>query len=271
MAKASLILSFYNKIEPLKLVLASLELQSEPDFEVIIADDGSKPEVVDELKALMAVSELSIKHCWHADEGWRKNKILNKALRETTADYFIFVDSDCLLHRHFVKEHLRYREASTVLAGRRVNLSERITRKLTPERIRAGYLNKILFDSLPDIITGKMKDFEQGFYLANTGVGDWLNRKDKGLLGSNFSISREDMFGVNGFDERFVHPAAGEDTDLERRLRRNGVTVNTVRNRAIQYHLYHEKLPRSEARLEFLKANDEASITYTPFGIEQDE
>ena len=37
---ASVIISVYNNIEALRLVLKSLELQSVTDFEVIIADDG---------------------------------------------------------------------------------------------------------------------------------------------------------------------------------------------------------------------------------------
>ncbi len=270
MAKATLILSFYNKIDVLKLVLTSLELQSEKDFEIILADDGSRNDVVDDLKSLIEESPNIIKHCWHADTGWRKNKILNQAVRESLSDYFIFVDGDCLLHEKFVAEHLKYSEKGVVLTGRRVNLSKRATVKLTDTSIRSGYLGKpILLDSFYDNIKGNGKFFEHGFYFGSSKFGTWLNRKDKGILGSNFSLNREDFYAVNGFDERFTHPAVGEDTDIEHRLIRNGCRIQTVRNRAIQYHIYHKELPREEARLKLLHENDQGEVTFTPYGIIQ--
>ncbi|MEE1258562.1 MAG: galactosyltransferase-related protein [Paludibacteraceae bacterium] len=44
-----------------------------------------------------------------------------------------------------------------------------------------------------------------------------------GLLGCNFGIYKSDLLKVNGFDERFLAPATGEDTDLEARLARIGI------------------------------------------------
>ncbi|MHB8336741.1 MAG: glycosyltransferase, partial [Ignavibacteriaceae bacterium] len=52
MVKASVILSFYNKIDYLKLVLAGFERQTFNDFEVIIADDGSSGEVISGIENL---------------------------------------------------------------------------------------------------------------------------------------------------------------------------------------------------------------------------
>ncbi len=147
-------------------------------------------------------------------------------------------------------------------------MSEKISKKLSITSIEKGYLGKkLLQEMLPDVIRGKGKDLEQGLYLGDTKIGTWLNRKDKGILGSNFSLSREDLYAVNGFDERFAHPAVGEDTDIEHRLQRNGCQVKTIRNRAIQYHIFHKELPREEERLKFLVENDEAQITFTPHGI----
>ena len=272
MAKATVILSFYNKIEVLKLVLASLELQSENDFEVIIADDGSGEEVVKLIKSYITDSTLFIKHCWHTDNGWMKNKILNQAVVEASSEYFIFVDADCLLHKHFVREHLKYAEDNIILTGRRVNLSNRVSNKLSIERIKKGYLgSSIALDLLLDLPSGEVKDWEQGPYLGSSVLADWLNRKKKGILGSNFSIHKQNFYDVNGFDERFEYPAAGEDSDIENRLLRNGCKVKTVRNRAIQYHIFHQELARPEHRLKYLHENDEKELIYTPHGIVQDK
>ena len=88
------------------MVLASLESQSHDDFEVIIADDGSSSENVSKLKQLVNSSSLAIHHIWQEDKGFRKTKILNRAVSKTNSDYLIFIDTDCLLHKEFIKEHV---------------------------------------------------------------------------------------------------------------------------------------------------------------------
>ena len=72
---------------------------------------------------------------------------------------------------------------------------------------------------------------------------------------------------MNGFDERFDQPAYGEDTDLEARLRRNGIQFLGIRNQAIQYHLYHKQLPRPDSNRIIFEENNKLQVTFTPFGI----
>ena len=99
MTGASVIISFYNKIDYLKAVLAGFERQTHKEFEILIADDGSKASVVDEVKKIIATSPLTIKHVWHADNGWQKNKILNRAIKRSKYAYLIFIDGDCIPHK----------------------------------------------------------------------------------------------------------------------------------------------------------------------------
>ena len=80
MVKTSVIAAFYNNINYLKLVLAGFERQTEKDFELIIADDGSREEVVKEIESIASNYSFLIKHTWHPDKGFRKNKILNQAI-----------------------------------------------------------------------------------------------------------------------------------------------------------------------------------------------
>jgi glycosyltransferase involved in cell wall biosynthesis len=114
---ATIIISFYNKIDWLKLVLAGLKRQSNQNFEVIISDDGSKPEVVQEIKRISSSYPFPVRHNWHEDNGWQKNIILNKSVVEAKSEYLIFIDGDCIPHRHFVREHLNHKTHNTILAG----------------------------------------------------------------------------------------------------------------------------------------------------------
>src|SRR5262245_11113421 len=93
--QATVIISVYNRIDFLKLVLSGLERQTFTDFEVIISDDGSGEAFVTELNHIIADSNLDITHNWHEDNGFRKNKILNSSVIKAKADYLIFLDGDC--------------------------------------------------------------------------------------------------------------------------------------------------------------------------------
>ena len=269
--EVSLILSIYNKIDVLKLVLSSLEMQSKMNFEVILSDDGSRKESVAEINQLTNAYSFKIKHVWHEDTGWNKNAILNQAIIASETPYLIFVDGDCLLHHKFIEEHFINIQPKTILAGRRVNLSERVSAKLSADLIARGYLRgPIVRDSLFDSLKSKARDAEQGIYITNPYIKKYLNRKEKGVLGSNFSVSKDDLLAVNGFDERFKYPAAGEDSDISARLKRNGLAVKTIRNQAIQFHMYHKELPREKKRLVFFEENNAKEVTYTPFGINKE-
>ena len=167
MPKVSVIISFYNRIDYLKLVLAGFERQTFRDIEIIIADDGSKEEIVKEIEKLSLKVSFPLLHLWHEDKGFRKNKILNRAITEANSDYLIFIDGDCVPHREFVREHYDYRNENNCLTGRRVNLSEKFTNKLNETDIKNGYLEKSLHLMISDGLFGKSDYVERGFYVQN--------------------------------------------------------------------------------------------------------
>jgi glycosyltransferase involved in cell wall biosynthesis len=266
--EASVILTFYNKIEVLKLVLAGFERQSFKNFEIIIADDGSNNKVVSELQEIMQRSSLQINHIWHPDQGWQKNIIMNKAIVAAKSEYILFTDGDCIPHRHFVKEHLLAKEKNYVLTGRRVLLSERVSNFLTVSKVSHGFLEKILFPwMLYDRLFGKGQFVENAIYFKSSWIRKRINKKDRGLLGSNFSLHKADMLAVNGFDERYRSPYVGEDTDLDFRLRLNGCNYRHLKHMAIQYHFYHRRLEFSDANYSILNENKKRKTGYTPYGI----
>ena len=265
---ASLVVSFYNKIGYLKMILAALERQSFADFEVIIADDGSRQEVVNEIQEIIRTSPLRIQHIWHEDKGFRKTKILNEAIRQSRSSYLIFIDGDCIPHRKFVEEHYLNRKAHVLLAGRRVYLSEKLSARLSEAKIKNGYLDgRFLIELLVDGIFGKSSHVIKGFYVKHKGLRTFLNRSMKGVLGSNFSVHKEDMEAINGFDERYEAPAVGEDTDIELRLGWNNVKISMVKNMAVQYHIYHKKLPRTDRNMEILALVMKERRPITPYGL----
>jgi glycosyltransferase involved in cell wall biosynthesis len=269
--KASIIISVYNRFDFLELVLAGLETQTEQDFEVIISDDGSNEAFVASLAALRANSPLRIQHKWHPDNGFLKNRILNVSIRSALGAQLIFLDGDCIPHPRFVEEHLIHGGLGRCLAGRRIDISERLTRQLTPKRIREGVLQNpgTMLGQMVDFLSRRTFHFMNGLYVTNPLLRRYFNRKERGLLGANFSVMKTDMVAINGFDERYTAPTFGEDSDIDYRLRLNGVKIIPVLNIAVTYHCYHTLLPRPESSKALYEQVLRDAQAFTPYGLQQ--
>ena len=267
MIKASLIISFYNNVDYLKLIAAGLERQSFRDFEIILADDGSNQESIEEIEKLSSKLTFPVKHVWQEDKRFRKNRILNKAVLASSSDYIIFIDGDCVPHSQFIREHFEHKKEGTCFTGRRVNLSPKITSLLTESNIKNGWLEKRLLFLVIDGLLGKSYDVEKGFYTSNPIIRNLLNMKERGILGCNFSLYKNDLLKINGFDERYECPSVGEDSDIQYRLELIGIKIKSLKYMAVQYHLYHERQHHPQENLDLFTQIKLAAIPFTPFGI----
>ncbi|MGB5530184.1 MAG: galactosyltransferase-related protein, partial [Ignavibacteriaceae bacterium] len=155
------------------------------------------------------------------------------------------------------------------LTGRRVNLSQKITNQLSEKNVREGYFEKNFLTLIKDGLFGESVDVEKGLYLKNKLLLKFFNRKSRGLLGCNFSLFKDDLLKINGFDERYEAPSIGEDSDVQYRLELSGVKIKSINHAAVQYHLYHklqERVPRNLELFEEVKKNGRA---FTPNGLKK--
>lgn len=241
MYKASVIISVYNNIDFLKLVLDSLQLQTEKDFEIIISEDGES----ETMKSFVESYPFSnvYQHLTQEDAGWQKNKALNNAIRNAKSDWLIFIDGDCVLHPRFVEMHVRYADEKLILAGKRVKLDKRNSEYLKNNfseaihKLQRILLRKLLFNK------GDVVFVEEGIFISPDGIFDFIPRirKANRLIGCNMSFSKKAIYTINGFDEAYKLPAVGEDTDLFWRFQAARFKVKSVRNLAVQYHLHHKE------------------------------
>ena len=271
-ASASVILATYNDRSILEWSLAAFARQSFTDFELIVADDGSSENYAPLLRKWAARFAREIVHVRHERRGFRKTRIQNRAVYVARSERLIFVDIDCLPQRNFVRNHMQFLVPAVALTGRRVH----IRREILPsaEEIYARGLNlrpmKLVFEWL----RGRARVIEHGFELPFL-----YESKNNGILGCNFSIMKEDFAAVNGFNEDF-EGRGGEDTDIDMRLRRNGVRVRCLRNKLIQYHLMHEvrvgtfesdqeRIARGAARGEIRAQKGVAEVREDEFTVER--
>ncbi len=234
----TLVVAVYNNSRALQFILTALTRQTFKKFEVIIADDGSGQAVADVVNRAKRTSQFCIKHLWHADKGWRKNTMLNYAIRESSTEYLVFIDGDCIPSEHFIEDHFANREKGKVLLGRRVEHGKRWADSLTIGKISSGEFEHYTLRDIIDAIEGTSVRLEHGIRVTNPFLRSFTE-KSTGILGCNFSTFKEHLFRVNGFDELYVGPGFGEDTDIFYRMNLTGVSGKSLRNLAIQYHLWH--------------------------------
>ncbi|MEW6511280.1 MAG: glycosyltransferase [Bacteroidota bacterium] len=256
----SLIAAVYNKPEILRLVIAALSRQLFTPFELIIADDGSGPGVADVVAWARRRYAFPIQHLWHEDKGWRKNTMMNNAIRAAQSDYLVFIDGDCLCSRQFLQDHWHEREEGRVLLGRRVETSERWSKALSLERVESGAFERVGLREILDGLAGRSLRVEDGIRIPSRFLRTILLRKARGMLGSNFSAFRNDLVAINGFDELYDGPGCGEDSDVYYRLSLHGIGGKSLRNLAVQYHIWHPLTKVSDAcwdRFEMVKKTSE--------------
>lgn len=265
--KLSIIISVYNNLRCLELIFESLKRQTFKDFEAIVSDDGSNAEFVAATKKLIEDAPFPAKHVWHEDRGWRKNETLNKSVLASEAEYLVFIDGDCIPHYRFLEEHFKYACKGEAVSGRRVRLSYEICEKLSPEKIRKGFLDNSILLALK--LIGKESHAENAVRIRR----EWLRKlliteRREGLFGCNFSLYKSDLMLVNGFDERFVLPGVGEDTDLEMRLRKINILPRSKKHLITVYHMKHKTNGIADPKnYDLLRENELSESAYTPYGI----
>src|SRR4051812_34909796 len=115
----SIIVTSYNQESTLRLLLASLDRQTNLNFEVLIADDGSTDETH---LVCQKTREFPLRLITQPDIGYRKSKIVNEAIRNAQGIYLIFLDGDVVLEKHFVEDHVSLKKLGHFVCGRRVDL-----------------------------------------------------------------------------------------------------------------------------------------------------
>jgi glycosyltransferase involved in cell wall biosynthesis len=239
----------YNRPHDLERVLAGYARQSFLHFEIVIADDGSGEETRQCIERARRDWRLNIRHVWHEDIGFRKCRILNRAIVETGADYLVFTDGDCIPHPQFVAGHVALARPGHFVSGGCVRLGEATTRAVTTADVLAGQV----FDA-----RWLQSHGESGLNLRKLllssppwhGLMNTLTTTRPTWNGHNSSTWREEALAVNGFDERLGY--GGLDREFGERLERCGMKGLQARYSLICLHLDH---PRPYRAREIMDAN----------------
>jgi GT2 family glycosyltransferase len=231
----------YNRPDALLSVLHGLAPQCESCHEVIIADDGSRPDTLAALQANLPKFRCSVRHVWHPDTGFTASHSRNMGVACSNAEYLVFLDGDCIPNPRFIEAHTALREGGHFVNGSRVLLNEYLTEKVltgTVDIRRAEWTQWLLWR-----LNGDVNKLTHLLHFPPAPFRTVSEFQWKRIRSCNFGVWRSDFVRVNGFDETF-EGWGHEDADLVLRLhnaglvRRNGFCATEV------YHLWHRENSR---------------------------
>jgi len=244
--KVEILVPIYKDLEALSLILDSLKKQTYKDFAVTICEDDNAEETKIFLNNYK--SNLNIKHISQKDNGNNKAVILNTALKESKADYIIFIDGDTIPFTTFVDAHIKLSKNKTILCGRRVNLGDKVSQDLREQKIKSFEIEKNYLKLYRYLTLNGTRHYEQGIYLKpNSLIQKLVSKTDKNIhiLGSNFSCFKKDIEYINGFDED-ITGGSKDDVDLEWRFLMSGCKLASVKFCANLFHLNHSRNDRTK-------------------------
>lgn len=272
--KCSIIISVYKDTDSLDLILESLCNQTIIPDEIIISEDGNSIKMSDYVKvAKEKYKKLDINHLFQEDIGWRKNIALNRAIVASKYEYLIFIDGDCVPFDDFIENHLGQATKRIVLAGKRVELGENITREIRSKKLTVSKLTNNYWLYVIKLINDKTRHLEDILHISyKSFLSPYIKKEVNYIIGCNWSAFKEDILEINGFDETYTLPSVGEDVDLGWRFRGLGIELKSCRYNANLVHLYHKKRFDSSQGIinnAILKKNFDANKFFCDNGIKK--
>lgn len=234
----TVIVATYNQPEPLRLVLASLAAQSDPNFDVIVADDGSAPSCHGQVERAANEFGLRARVIWQPDDGFRKARAQNLAALETDAELFVFIDGDCLAFRDLIAQYRSKARHGEFCVGAVVFLDGGLTRSLAESDVRAGAHERAL------TLRERLRAFDV-HWRNELNLARRLERPR--IRGGNFAVSADLFREVDGYDEVFGGYGK-EDSDLRNRMRNAGARGISLWHRAFVAHLARDVVQRAGFR-----------------------
>lgn len=202
----SIIVPVYNRPDEVRELMESLACQTDRGFEAVIVEDGSTIPCRAEAEA--AAPAVALQYFYKDNEG--RSPARNYGMDHARGDYFIFVDSDCILPPDYI-ENLR-----KALSGKWADCFG------GPDDAHSSFTD-----------TQKAINFAMTSFLTTGGIRGGKVQMEKFVPRTfNMGFSRDVYEKVGGFREMF-----SEDIDMSTRIRLAGFAPQLLRG----VKVYHKR------------------------------
>ena len=264
----SVVVTTYNRSDALLAVLQGLMRQTDRNFEVIVADDGSKTEHRRAIANSDVAKALRVIYVWHPDVGFTASRIRNRGVAASSGEYIVFLDGDCVPEVDFIAKHKALAQTGCMVNGSRVLLSPELTQNILVNQEcvvgrSAWYWLRRRLQGQASKLSGLLRLPDGAFRVRRSFT--W-----KGIRSCNMGVWRADFLQVDGFDESFVG-WGHEDADFVLRLHHQGVLRKDGFCATEVFHLWHKEAQRDHASQNAHIVSERAttSITQPVLGFSQ--
>ena len=264
----SVVLTTYNRSDALAVVLAALGRQTDTDFEVVIADDGSQPAHRVRIREVAQGCPFPLAHVWHPDVGFTVARARNLGVAQSRGSYLILLDGDCVPDLDFISQHRRLMQSGFLVNGSRCLLSQRFTQHGLDGAV--DVVGKSWAYWLQQWRKRDASKIAPLFRAPDLGVRIESDFRWHGIRSCNMGLWRSDFEHVNGFDSSF-QGWGHEDADLVLRMfhagvrRKNGFFATEV------FHLWHDEASRDRASANegTVRQRMQSDIVRAPLGFQE--
>ena len=202
----SIIIPIYNRPEEIQELLQSLSIQTYKDFEVLIIEDGSTIKCEDIVESFKSYFQ-SIRYVYQENTGPAYAR--NHGMQLASGNYFIFLDSDCIIPPQYMQE---------------------VVNELNTKYVDAFGGPDAAHESFSDL--QKAINYTMTSMFTTGGIRGGKNAVDKFQPRSfNMGLSKEVFEKTKGFGRIFP----GEDPDLTLRIWESGFDTRLF-PKAFVYH-----------------------------------
>ncbi len=239
----SVVVTTYNRSDALLAVLDGLARQTDRQFDVVVADDGSQAPHQKAILDSRVARALSAVHVWHPDVGFTASRARNRGVRAALGDYIIFLDGDCVPERDFITRHKALSQSGCFVNGSRVLLSRELTQRVLDGQETVDGRSTMFW--LKQRLSGNASKLTGLLRLPDGSMRIDRLFTWKGIRSCNMAVWRQDFETIDGFDESYIG-WGHEDADFALRLHNAGVVRKNGFCATEVFHLWHKEASRNK-------------------------
>jgi len=253
--KMSLVTAYYNRKQLFYNTLKSIEKSSlKNDLEIIVVDDASNDD--QRIEDFIENFDLNLKllRIERKDKWWTNPSIpFNKGFKLVTGDVVIIQNPECVHMGDILKTVNENIQENIYLNFGCYSVDEKITSKIT-------YISKNEFDE-PKVMYYIEPMINRG--IIRDGETAWYNHSIYRPHQLHFcsALTKNDLFELGGFDERFANGIAFDDNEFLVRIKRKQLCIKTI-DEPFVVHQFHGNTNYT-AKINLFNKNRDIYINYT--------